>query len=61
MVTFELDGNTALTGEERRRLAEAKRLPVSYDEDSPEMTEEMEKAFRRARRAKPYQGEPLAL
>ena len=61
MVTFELDGNAALTSGERQQLAAAKRLPVVYDEDSPELTEEMEKAFLLARKAKPYRGEPLTL
>lgn len=61
MVTFELDGTSALTGEERRLLADAGKLPIIYDEDSPELTDEMEEAFAAARRGKPYRGEPLTL
>lgn len=61
MVTFELDETAALTGRERRILAEAKKLPVVYDDDSPELTDEMERAFMAARKAKPYRGEPLTL
>ena len=61
MVKFELNGNAALTAREQRLLAEAKKLPVIYDEDSPELTDEMESAFAAARQAKPYHGEPITL
>ena len=61
MVTFELDGNAALTDWEKRMLAAAKKLPVVYDDDSPELTDDMEKAFVAARKEKPYRGEPLTL
>ena len=61
MVTFELTGPAELTGKERELLAEAKKRPIVYDEDSPELTDEMEAAFRAARKAKPYRGEPLTL
>lgn len=61
MVTFELDKHATLTNKERALLAEAKKLPVIYDEDSPELTEDMEKAFIQARKAKPYRGEPLTV
>ena len=61
MVTFELTGPAELTSRERELLAEAKKRPIVYDEDSPELTDEMEAAFRAARKAKPYQGEPLTL
>ena len=61
MVTFELDKNTALSDEEKKLLAEAKKLPVVYDEDSPELTDTMEQAFIAARKAKPFHGEPLTL
>lgn len=59
MVTFKLDGNAALTNQEKADLAKARSLPVVYDEDSPELTEEMEQAFRAARKAKPYRGDPV--
>ena len=61
MVTFESDGRAELTAAEKEMLAEAKKLPVVYDEDSPELTDEMEKAFIAARKKKPFRGEPLTL
>lgn len=54
MVTFKLEQNTMLTDKEKKMIAEARKLPVVYDEDSPEMTEQMEKAFIAARKAKPH-------
>lgn len=59
MVTFELDEYAALTAEEKNILSAAKKLPVIYDEDSPELTDNMEQAFIAARKAKPYCGELL--
>lgn len=54
-VTFKLtEENSALTENEKRMLEKAKKLPVVYDEDSPELTEEMEKAFLAARKSKPH-------
>lgn len=54
MVTFKLTReNTTLTKTERQMVEEAKKLPIVYDDDSPELTEEMEKAFIAARKAKP--------
>lgn len=61
MVTFELEQGAVLSDEERKLLAEAKKLPVVYDEDSPELTDAMEQAFLAARKAKPFRGEPLTL
>ncbi|MCI9509858.1 MAG: hypothetical protein HFF10_08995 [Angelakisella sp.] len=61
MVTFELTGPAELTSREKELLLEAKKRPIAYDEDSPELTDEMEAAFRAARKAKPYRGEPLTL
>lgn len=61
MVTYELDKTATLTDREKKLLAEARRMPIIYDEDSPELTDDMEKAFISARKAKPYQGEPLTL
>lgn len=61
MVTFKLEQDPVLSDEERRLLAEAKKLPVVYDEDSPELTDSMEQAFIAARKAKPFRGEPLTL
>ena len=54
MVTFKLTTeNAALTEEEKKMVKEAKELPITYDEDSPELTEKMKKAFIAARKAKP--------
>lgn len=44
--------NEPLTEEEKKRIheeiEEAKKLPIIYDEDSPELTPEMEEAFKKA-------------
>lgn len=61
MVTYELDENARLTEDEKRMLAAAKELPTVYDEDSPELTDEMEQAFIAARKANPIQGHRLTL
>ena len=61
MVTFELNGTATLTNNEKKILTEARKLPVVYDTDSPELSDDMEKAFVEARKAKPYRGEPLTL
>ena len=61
MVTFESHGPSEWTAEEKDMLEEAKKRPIVYDEDCPELTEEMEKAFIAARKKKPYRGEPLTL
>ena len=45
MVTFELREGMKLSAEEKQALENAKKLPVVYDEDSPELTEAMEQAF----------------
>lgn len=61
MVVFELNNGSVLTNRERELLENAKKMPVVYDEDSPELSDEMERAFIAARKAKPYHGEPLTL
>lgn len=61
MVTFELNENATLTDYEKRMLAEAKKKPIIYDEDSPALSKDMEQAFISARKKKPYRGEPLTL
>ena len=60
MENFKLAEDAVLTNEERSLLAHAKKLPVVYDEDSPEMTDDMEQAFVAARRMKPYRRWPSA-
>lgn len=55
MVTFKLtEKNAVLSEAEKKMIEDAKKLPVVYDEDSPQLTEAMEKAFIAARKAKPY-------
>lgn len=54
MVTYELKQDATLTSRERQLISEAKKLPPVFDEDSPELTPDMEKAFIAARKAKPY-------
>ncbi len=61
MVSFKLEQGTKITNEEKKMLEEAKKLPLVYDEDSPELTVEMEKAFIEAGRNKPYNAEPLTV
>ena len=58
MVTFEPQEGAELSPEEKAALENAKKLPIVYDEDSPELTESMKRAFVRARRLKPYQTDP---
>ena len=61
MVTFESDGRAELTAAEKKMLAEAEKLPVVYDEDSPELTDDMKKAFIAARKKKPFRRKPLTI
>ena len=61
MVKFELDKNAVLSERERELLEEAKKKPAVYDEDSPRLTDDMEKAFMTAREEKSCHGEPLTL
>lgn len=46
------DHDKVITEKDREMIAEAKKYPVEFDEDSPEMTPEMEKAFRVAANAR---------
>lgn len=48
MITAILSENEKLTDEDKKMLEDAKNYPIIYDEDSPELTPEMEKAFRLA-------------
>lgn len=52
-VRYTSDGNRALTEAELEMLRKAESMPPNYDEDCPELTPEMEAAFREARRRKP--------
>lgn len=60
-VRYELNESRELTAAERQQLEHAKTLPVVYDEDSPELDENMRAAFIAARMAKPYNGRPLTV
>ena len=57
MVKFELNENAVLSEREKELLEEAKKKPVVYDEDSPRLTDDME----RAKEEKSCHGEPLTL
>ena len=48
MIIAILSEDEKLTDEDKKMLEEAKKYPIIYDEDSPELTPEMEKAFRLA-------------
>lgn len=61
MVSFKLEQGAKVSSEEKRMLENAKVLPIVFDEDSPELTEEMERKFIEARKAKPYSVEPLTI
>ena len=50
MVTFELKENAELDEREKQMLARAKNVPIIFDDDSPELTKEMEEEFRQARK-----------
>jgi hypothetical protein len=47
-ITATLSKDGILTEEQKREIEDAKKMPITYDEDSPEMTPEMEKAFKLA-------------
>lgn len=61
MVTYSLDKNSKVTEAEKFELSEARKKPVIYDEDSPEMTDDMERAFIEARKRKPIRGQKVTL
>ena len=61
MVTFNLEPGRKLTDFELEALQNAKNCPIVYDDDSPALTPEMEKAFIAARRAKPFNSEAVTL
>lgn len=61
MVNFELHDNSMLSEKEKALLKEAKKKPIVYDEDSPQLTADMEQAFMAARKEKAYHGEPVTL
>jgi hypothetical protein len=50
IITTTLSKDAKLTEEQIKEIEEAKKYPITYDEDSPEMTPEMEKQFKVAAR-----------
>lgn len=60
-MNFELNGNETLTEKEKMELEAARKLPTAYDEDSPELDETMEQAFKAARSKKPLGEKPLTV
>lgn len=55
-VRYTSEGRRALTEAELEMLRKAEAMPPNYDEDCPELTPEMEEAFREARRRNPFSG-----
>lgn len=51
-ITYTIDENTELTKEQIDMIEEAKKYPINFDEDSPELTPEMEKDFLMAAQAR---------
>ena len=49
-------GKRELTAEEIQMLEDAAKMPPNYDDDCPELTEEMLQALIEARKRKPYVG-----
>ena len=48
MTTYILEPVQELTPEQKREIAEAKKRPITFDEDCPEITPEIAALFRRA-------------
>ncbi len=45
-VTYSVSPGQKPTAEQLKEVEEAAKLPITFDEDSPELTPDMEKAFR---------------
>ena len=54
MIIYKVEEEMQAGESEKALLERARMLPVVYDEDSPELNDEMEKAFIAARKKKPY-------
>ena len=61
MVTFNLNEDAKLTADELKELKTAESRPIVYDEDCPELSESMKESFRKARRERPYNSQPVTL
>ena len=57
VVSFRSDQDLRITEDDKKMLAHARSMPIIYDEDSPELTEDMVEAFKEARRKKPFRGD----
>lgn len=51
-ITYRISKDQKPTEEQKREVSEAAKLPITYDDDSPELTEEMYEAFQEAARAR---------
>lgn len=61
VVKYELKKGAKMTPEQMQEVEKAAQMPIVYDEDSPELTEEMARAFSEARVKKPYRGKKIVL
>ena len=52
IVKSTLNDGEKITEDQLKEIEAAKKMPIVYDEDSPELTEEMEKAFLVAARSR---------
>jgi outer membrane protein OmpA-like peptidoglycan-associated protein len=55
IVTATLSEDGVLTNEQIQEIENAKKFPITFDEDSPELTPEMEKAFKEFARMRKQQ------
>ena len=51
-IKYTIDDKTTLTDEQIKKLKDAERMPIVFDDDSPEVTKEMIKRARRPRDSK---------
>ena len=51
-IKYTIDDKTTLTDEQIKKLKDAERMPIVFDDDSPEVTKEMIKRARRPRASK---------
>ncbi len=48
IVYYNISQDAELTEEQKREIKEATKMPIVYDEDSPEMTPEMYEVYKQA-------------
>ncbi len=61
MVTRTLNKDARLSEKDKRMIDDAKKMPIVFDDDCPELTPDMESAFIAERKKKPYVGEPVTI